>query len=494
MFDFLPVNGGERMISRKRAVWSALVISVCLTLLAGCGDTFRPTITAQNQPSGDPGVAGQAVVLASNPAGVGSDTHINTSGDTNVGVVAVGPNPVFLGKGTGRAFAINGNGTLTLYTAGLPQSATINTITLPASTSGPIGGNSSSNGTIYIANSGSNNVSVIPSSQLAVTNVLAVGTQPVMIAASGFAGAKVYSINHGSNDVSIINTADNSVNSTPIKVGLHPIWGVMTPDGSTVFVVNQDSGSVSVIDTGRDNGTITEIFLNGSGASATLQPTYAFYDPTLKRLYVTNTGDNSVSVIRADISPPVLLKTIPLSGSPSSVVALANGTKAYAALGGCPVGTSHFNLLAANEGGPRLPSCTGNRVSVIDVVGLRETKVITLNPPAFPATESGTISGTVFVAASNDSLRVYAVHANDTVTITDNVNNTPKPSRVIAVPNISIIRTSTDAEITDQNGNPLRINPPQQDPNCAAGIDATFNTKVPIPCATQLPFAIQVFP
>ena len=40
-------------------------------------------------------------------SGHGSDTHIDVSGDSSVGIVPVGVNPVFLGKTSNRAFVIN---------------------------------------------------------------------------------------------------------------------------------------------------------------------------------------------------------------------------------------------------------------------------------------------------------------------------------------------------------------------------------------------------
>src|SRR5215472_143131 len=122
------------MISSMRTVWAVLAIAICAALVVGCGNTFRPTISFQTQPGGDPAPLGNAVVLSTNPAGGGSDTHINVSGDTNVGVVNVGANPVFIGKALGRAFVINGDNTVTVYIALLPTSIVASQITLPAST------------------------------------------------------------------------------------------------------------------------------------------------------------------------------------------------------------------------------------------------------------------------------------------------------------------------------------------------------------------------
>lgn len=430
-----------------RAAWAVIVIAVCAALVVGCGDQFRPTINFQPLPGGQPGTLGQAVILSTNPAGFGSNTHIDVSGDTAVGIVNVGSNPVFLGKGGSRAFVLNGDNSVTLYTALLPETSTITQVELPASTSGAIGGAASSNGNIYIADSGSNDVNVIPSAQNVVTQTVPVGSQPVMVATNA-SGNQAYVINHSDNTVTVIGTQDNAVTKT-IPVGAQPIWGVMSNDGIDVFIVNQGDGTVSVIDTTL-NIVFTTINLNGTGISASLKSNFAFYDTVRKRVYVTNPGDNSVTVIKADsinlgANPqvlPVFLAKVSLSGSPVSVGAIADGTRAYAALGNCPAGINHTNLQA------NLSSCTGNQVSVIDAVGLVEKKVIPVGV------------GAVSIAPSTDGARVYVANAIDA--------------------NISIIKTDTDTEL-------MRMAAPQKSLGCPNPATCTAS-------GTQTPFAVQTFP
>jgi YVTN family beta-propeller protein len=60
-------------------------------------------------------------------------------------------------------------------------------------------------------------------------------------------GKSVYVANNGSNTVSVIATATNQV--SPIPVGNGPIGVAVTPDGKRVFVANNGSNTVSVIDT-----------------------------------------------------------------------------------------------------------------------------------------------------------------------------------------------------------------------------------------------------
>lgn len=428
-----------------RATLAVLLLIVYTALLIGCGQSFRPTIIPVLKPGGDPSSLGQAVVLSTNPAGSGSTMHINVSGDTNVGVVSVVQNPVFLGKSVNEAVALSSNDSATLYIALLPTSTAINTVNLPTPPPGtPVASGVGNGNNIYIANSATNDVTLIPGGgAVANHSKITVGTQPVAVAgvsgATGPGATKVYVVNNGSNDVTVISSLDNSIVVPSIKVGSQPIWAVMSNDALAVYVVNQGDGTVSVIDTGIDK-VIATIPVGAS-------PNYAFFDPRLKRVYVTNAGSSTLSVIKGDTINlgagivPTKIKDVALSAAAISVTALSDGTRAYAALSGCPTTTNHTNLVG------NLASCTGNRVSVIDAVALVETKTITVGP------------GVVSVDASSDATRVYAVNANSK--------------------DVSIIRTGTDTELQ-------RMPAPKQDQAC--------NNVPTFTCPLQIPFMVRTFP
>jgi DNA-binding beta-propeller fold protein YncE len=270
--------------------------------------------------------------------------------------------------------------------------------------------------------------------------------------------------------VTEISTIDNTIIAT-IPVGAQPIWGVMSADGLFAFIVNQGDGTVSVIDASLDivlpcDTTTPSCLPNNSikvGITAAPSPNFAFYEPTLKRVYVSNTGESTVSVIKGNAfdlgsNPQVLpakLGDIHLSGAPTSVTALSTGTKAYAALGGCPAGVNHTNLLAILS----VPTnCNGSLVSVIDTLALQESKTITVGV------------GPVSIDSSRDASRVYSVNAQDTVT---NGSGTHQAGT------ISDISTSTDTEV-------MRELPPQQDPTCVASVTVF--------CPVQSPFMVRTFP
>lgn len=501
-----------------KAMWLLASLCVLMVLAVGCNDTLRQFIVPVPGPTGDPGRLAHAIILSTNPGvppGNGSDMHLNVSGDSSVGIVPVGVNPVFLGKTTNQAFVINsgdsGSGipaTVSIYIALLPT-GNISTVTLPSTSSGPVAGATSSTGNFYIANRLSNNVDLIANGVFAVTASIPVGTEPVMIAGNS-QNNKIFVVNHGSNNVTEISTIDNTVIKT-IPVGSQPVWAVMSPDGLFVFVVNQGDGTVSVIDASLDivlpcvvgpscpSGNAIKV-----GTTAASSPNFAFYEPTLKRVYVTNTGEHSVSVIKGNgfdlgsnpqVLPAKIADITNLSGLPTSITALSNGTRAYAALGNCAIAPAVNHLtLPAN-----LSSCPGNLVSVIDAVGLRETGTIAVGP------------GTVSIDSSGDASRVYVISANDVTTVRDDVHapnctdtlclpGAVQPDRTFPTPSISIINTATNVVlVTPVNGGivnrPLpTFHVPQQDPTCVPTIDPNFNDDVPLPCPLQSPFVVRTFP
>ena len=74
-----------------------------------------------------------------------------------------------------------------------------------------------------------------------------VGGAPFGVAVSP-TGTRVYVANHGSNNVSVIDTATRTVVGSPIPVGTGPIGLAVSPTGTWVYVANSGSGDISVID------------------------------------------------------------------------------------------------------------------------------------------------------------------------------------------------------------------------------------------------------
>jgi YVTN family beta-propeller protein len=112
-----------------------------------------------------------------------------------------------------------------------------------------------------VANTGSNNVSVIDVVTNSVTASIPAGDVPGYIAVSPD-GTKIYVTNWRSNNLSVINTLTNTVTAS-VSVGNEPRGVAVTPDGKKVYVANSASysedyeGNVSVIDTATNTVTAT---------------------------------------------------------------------------------------------------------------------------------------------------------------------------------------------------------------------------------------------
>ena len=86
---------------------------------------------------------------------------------------------------------------------------------------------------------------------------------------------RVYVANSNSNNVSIINTANNNVTAT-IPVGIFPEGVAITPDGTKVYVTNYNGNTVSVINTATNNVTaIINVGQQSSGIAVTPDGTKA---------------------------------------------------------------------------------------------------------------------------------------------------------------------------------------------------------------------------
>jgi YVTN family beta-propeller protein len=71
------------------------------------------------------------------------------------------------------------------------------------------------------------------------------------------AGTSVYVANRGSNTISVIETATNTVVAT-VSVGANPFGVAVTPDGTRVYVAHRSSNNVSVIDTASNTVVATK--------------------------------------------------------------------------------------------------------------------------------------------------------------------------------------------------------------------------------------------
>ena len=321
------------------------VIVPCLLFLLlelGCGDQYRPIANPIVSPGGQPQTAHSVFALNYNPSGNGSNTQIDVSGDTNLAVVTLGlgsVDEIFLGGNTGAIFVANRDSdTVSEFTLVTPTVLSVGLF--PGSR--PVSLASTASNLVYAVNSGANSacphtgsLSQISTASLVVVNTACLGVNPGPVAELP-SGGKVYVANQGDNTISVYDPSSQSVTTTLTPAnGLHqnPISLVVSSDGLYVYVVTQGNGSspgaLDIINTVND--TIFASVPLGVG------PTFGYLDPHLNRLYVTNTGGNSVTVFDASnvsltVNPAIqTLATVNVGSGPVSVAALPNGLSFYVA-------------------------------------------------------------------------------------------------------------------------------------------------------------------
>src|SRR6266852_1928416 len=126
-------------------------------------------------------------------------------------------------------------------------------------------------------------------SQTAVTTIPA-GTNPLAAAVNPVTN-KIYVANRGSNNVTVIDGAKNT--TTPVTAGTNPAGVAVNPVTNKIYVANQGSNNVTVID-GATNGTPASV---SATVAAGTMPSGVAVNPVTNKIYVTNANSNNVTVI-----------------------------------------------------------------------------------------------------------------------------------------------------------------------------------------------------
>jgi YVTN family beta-propeller protein len=387
-----------------------LLVALLLLVWLGCGDQYRPVANPIIGPGGQPQNTHLAYVVNYNPNGNGSTTTIDVSGDTvswlqpmGVGSIYEALSPSF----TSLFIANSGNDTVSDFAA--PNNGAVITAgLLPGSH--PIFLASTKTGTMYVLNSGFNSacpatgsVSSIATTTASVTNTVCVGLDPInMVQAAK--GGQVFVLNQGDNmgqgSVSVLDPATLDLVKTlnPADgLGVNPVYATSSVDGSYIFVVTQgdgvNPGALDILTPGPTPAVAASVPLG-------VRPTYSYLDTHLNRLYVTNAGDNTVSVFDASNvnvanMPPIpsLSAPVAVGTAPSGIAALQDGSRFY----------------VVNSG--------SNDVTVVSATSFAVLKTIAVGVgPSFVAADPGSTKVYVTNPGSFNTSIIQTV--NDTVTAT----------------------------------------------------------------------------
>jgi YVTN family beta-propeller protein len=203
-----------------------------------------------------------------------------------VATVPVGVSPAHMAVSADRrSLYIANTGSDTVSVLNTDNNNVAKTIALPRE-SRPLGVAVSPSGRyLYTADGGANRVSVLDTQAGRVVTSVRVGTQPLSVAVAPD-GKAVYSANSGSGNVSVINARTNRV-VRAIPTGRFPSGIAVTRDGASVYVTDELSG-VTVINAA--NGTIRARLRLPSPFSVTMSPDGG-------RAYVTGLGPGTLTAI-----------------------------------------------------------------------------------------------------------------------------------------------------------------------------------------------------
>jgi YVTN family beta-propeller protein len=174
----------------------------------------------------------------------------------------------------------------------------------------------------YITNGGSGTVTVLDAVNVRIDRELAVGQNPVAVAASPTRN-EVYVVNSGSEahgSLSVINAENNTVAAT-IPLHRHPTAIEIDAAGTFAYIANSGSNTISEIDL-ESRREVTQI---GSGE----EPVSVRLSPDEKTLVVANRRGNSASII----DPATNRVRAVFEGCPgaSDSVVLPDSSKAFVA-------------------------------------------------------------------------------------------------------------------------------------------------------------------
>lgn len=397
----------------------AALLAMGVLSATGCGNNYRPVITAIN-PVGPAGQPTKYAIAISDPnLGSGGSlpgliTFVDFSGDTVLITANIGAQPRYLilnSTGT-TAYTLNGDGTVnTVPIATTVITSTIQQTTLLANPAPNAASILPQGSYAYIAQPGRGNVAELTGAPLTLQQELAaVGPTPVYIVGVHSA-PRVYVLSPSApggaaGTATPIETLTNTPSGS-LNVGVNPVYGVMTGDARRAFIMNNGSNNISVVDaqnnrldTGVSNGTIQD-----PGAIA---PIWADFAPPLSELLVANAGNGTSNGSVSIFSVPLCSLAAP-AGNPNCDINNPIDAAGFGTLvANVPVGKNPVMIAALQDGSQAYVINQGD--STVSVINLTNNTVTATIPvpaspnPTFIAATTGTPTGKVYVTSSTSNV------------------------------------------------------------------------------------------
>ncbi|TCZ63395.1 PKD-like domain-containing protein, partial [Flaviaesturariibacter aridisoli] len=361
-------------------------------------------------------------LAASGSGNIASFAAVNNGTAAVTALVTVTPSYTAGGTtcpGTAASFSITVNPTPTVNTVA-SQIMCNNTGSTAVVFSGTVASTAytwtNNNPSIGLAPSGSGNIA----SFTAVNNGTAPVTATITVTPQATLSGRAYVPNNTSGTVSMIDLSTGAAIGSPITVGANPFGVAVLPDRSKIYVSNTGGNSVSVINTTTNSVTGSSPYNAPHGLAAS---------PDGTRVYVNGWTDNAVSWIDVASNVSTFMTNVT---QPEGMAVSADGARLYVAssvsAGKLVVLNTASNAVLASIGVGAFPqgvalSADGSKVYVVNN-GSASVSVI--------STASNSVTATIPVGA--DPLGVAVSPDGSKVYVTNSGNN-----------NVSVINTATNA-------------------------------------------------
>jgi DNA-binding beta-propeller fold protein YncE len=277
-----------------------------VTLIAGCGSTYRPVVTPINPSGPAPQVASYAIVVsAPSPTTPGIVTVVDYSGDSVLTVAPIGNGPTTFTVDAiaANGYTVNSDHTLSNFPISTSlQAKQVLYTTLP-STAEPVN-LFSPVAALWAADLDGNIADVFNGFPQAFKLAIPVASTPVTMVGPGSVNQRTFAISQNISgtptgvecnlspttvplngvassietssftvSANIVLDPTNPTNSpTGTKNALCPVYAVESPDARRVFVLNRGSDTVSVINAQDDTLDTCTPFVNQSGQTVKCHP------------------------------------------------------------------------------------------------------------------------------------------------------------------------------------------------------------------------------
>ncbi|AFL87923.1 hypothetical protein Terro_1618 [Terriglobus roseus DSM 18391] len=426
------------MFSVPRQVIRASALSMgsvaAVFFLAGCGNNYRPVVSAINPvgPSSQPTVYATALSDPGNGKS-GLITVVDVFGETNIANAYVAPAPSYLAVDPlGQSYVLHSNSVLvdSFTSASGLMTNMVRQSSLVAGAAPTQINPTSGTSAIYITEPGLSRVSVLTGGAPPTARQdLPVPANPVYTVGLS-TSPRVYTLSQGSTPGTTLGTATaiengtNNVISASIPVGVSPIYGIMTADSRRAFVLNTKGN-------GTGNGTVSVINVQGNVLDRTIDvgvnPIWADLAPAVNEIAVLNAGTattpGTLSIINVALCSQIALGGNTACDPTNPTDAVNFGT----VLATVPVGLGPIQVAVLQDlSKAYVANATDGTITVVNMNSMVATKTITLprqtdaqgNSVAAALNWIGAVAGNptgkVLVTASN-SQNLYIIRTDTDV-------------------------------------------------------------------------------